>query len=146
MATHSRHRPDAAGTRAQNRPPNVMAGGATESEAVPDSASAPPRRWRSGTTTPQAAPTAAPAPYTVRWAAISANPNNFPAYVAKAQGFLAEESLDLEVTYTDSSPRAVQVLASRDIDREAVLVFLAPPSWSELECRLRSRATDDPCV
>jgi NitT/TauT family transport system substrate-binding protein len=67
-----------------------------------------------------AAPTAAPAPYTVRWAAISANPNNFPAYVAQAQGFLAEESLDMEVIYTDSSPRATQVLASRDIDVASV--------------------------
>ncbi len=63
----------------------------------------------------QAAP-ASPAPYTVRWAAISANPNNFPIYVAHAKGFLAEERLDLELTYTDSSPRATQLLASRDID------------------------------
>jgi ABC-type nitrate/sulfonate/bicarbonate transport system substrate-binding protein len=66
------------------------------------------------------APTAAPAPYTVRWAAISANPNNFPAYTAQAKGFLAEQALDLDVTYTDSSPRATQVLASRDIDVAAV--------------------------
>jgi NitT/TauT family transport system substrate-binding protein len=53
-------------------------------------------------------------------AAISANPNNFPAYVAQAKGFLAEETLDLDVTYTDSSPRATQVLASRDIDIASV--------------------------
>jgi NitT/TauT family transport system substrate-binding protein len=69
---------------------------------------------------PAAAATAAPAPYTVRWAAISANPNNFPAYTAQAKGFLAEQALDLDVTYTDSSPRATQVLASRDIDVAAV--------------------------
>jgi guanylate kinase len=35
-------------------------------------------------------------------------------------------------------------LAVRRIDPEAVLVFLAPPSWGELERRLRRRATDDP--
>jgi ABC-type nitrate/sulfonate/bicarbonate transport system substrate-binding protein len=56
----------------------------------------------------------------VRWAAISANPNNFPAYTARARGFLAEQALDLDITYTDSSPRATQVLASRDIDVAAV--------------------------
>lgn len=59
---------------------------------------------------------AAMTPYTVRWAAISANPNNFPIYVAHAKGFLAEHRLDLELIYTDSSPRATQLLASRDID------------------------------
>lgn len=37
-------------------------------------------------------------------------------------------------------------LAIREIDTEAVLVFLAPPSWEELERRLRSRATDDPAA
>jgi ABC-type nitrate/sulfonate/bicarbonate transport system substrate-binding protein len=52
----------------------------------------------------------------VRWAAISANPNNFPVYAAHAKGFLAEQRLDLDLLYTDSSPRATQVLASRDID------------------------------
>ena len=35
-------------------------------------------------------------------------------------------------------------LTIRGLDAEAVLVFLAPPSWEELERRLRSRATDDP--
>src|SRR5581483_6037450 len=74
-----------------------------------------------GACAPGAAPApAAPAPYTVRWAAISANPNNFAAYTAQAQGFLAEQALDLDITYTDSSPRATQVLASRDIDVAAV--------------------------
>jgi guanylate kinase len=34
----------------------------------------------------------------------------------------------------------------RQIDPEAVLVFLAPPSWDELERRLRRRATDDPAA
>jgi guanylate kinase len=35
-------------------------------------------------------------------------------------------------------------ISVRKVDPEAVLVFLAPPSWEELERRLRSRATDDP--
>lgn len=66
------------------------------------------------------APTAAPARATVRWAAISANPNNWPLYAAQAQGFLDEFGIDLDLSYTDSSPRAVQVLASRDIDVTSV--------------------------
>src|SRR5207248_6354963 len=87
--------------------------------AAPTTASAPAAS-AAAPAVAAAAPTAAPAPYTVRWAAISANPNNFPAYAAQARGFLAEESLDLEVIYTDSSPRATQVLASRDIDVASV--------------------------
>jgi guanylate kinase len=35
-------------------------------------------------------------------------------------------------------------VAVRGVDPSAVLIFLAPPSWHELERRLRSRATDDP--
>lgn len=34
----------------------------------------------------------------------------------------------------------------RRIDPEALLVFLAPPSWDELERRLRGRGTEDPAV
>jgi guanylate kinase len=34
----------------------------------------------------------------------------------------------------------------RTIDPEALLVFLAPPSWEELERRLRGRGTEDPEV
>jgi guanylate kinase len=34
-------------------------------------------------------------------------------------------------------------LSIRALDLDAVLVFLAPPSWDELERRLRNRATDD---
>jgi ABC-type nitrate/sulfonate/bicarbonate transport system substrate-binding protein len=103
------------------------AGPAPAAPAKPASAPAAPGGGGASATTPAAgsasasapaaaAPTAAPAPYTVRWAAISANPNNLPAYTAQAKGFLAEQALDLDVTYTDSSPRATQVLASRDID------------------------------
>jgi guanylate kinase len=34
----------------------------------------------------------------------------------------------------------------RAIDPTALLVFLAPPSWQELERRLRGRGTEDPAV
>jgi guanylate kinase len=34
----------------------------------------------------------------------------------------------------------------RAIDPNALLVFLAPPSWAELERRLRGRGTEDPAV
>jgi guanylate kinase len=34
----------------------------------------------------------------------------------------------------------------RAIDPDALLVFLAPPSWDELERRLRGRGTEDPAV
>jgi len=86
--------------------------------AAPTAAPAAPA---GGPTQPAAAaPTVPPAAYTVRWAAISANPNNFPAYTAQARGFLKEENLDLDVIYTDSSPRATQVLASRDADVGAI--------------------------
>jgi guanylate kinase len=34
----------------------------------------------------------------------------------------------------------------RRLDPEALLVFLAPPSWEELERRLRGRGTEDPAV
>jgi guanylate kinase len=34
----------------------------------------------------------------------------------------------------------------RALDPDAFLVFLAPPSWDELERRLRGRGTEDPAV
>jgi guanylate kinase len=34
----------------------------------------------------------------------------------------------------------------RAMDPDALLVFLAPPSWDELERRLRGRGTEDPAV
>ncbi|HVV76922.1 MAG TPA: guanylate kinase [Mycobacteriales bacterium] len=34
----------------------------------------------------------------------------------------------------------------RTLDPNALLVFLAPPSWEELERRLRGRGTEDPAV
>jgi len=34
----------------------------------------------------------------------------------------------------------------RALDPDALLVFLAPPSWEELERRLRGRGTEDPAV
>ena len=74
---------------------------------------------------PAPAPTVAASPAalartTVRWAAISANPNNWPVYAAQAQGFFAEMGIDLDLAYTDASTRAVQVLASRDADITSV--------------------------
>ncbi|HLI28108.1 MAG TPA: NrtA/SsuA/CpmA family ABC transporter substrate-binding protein [Chloroflexota bacterium] len=61
-----------------------------------------------------------PARVTVRWAAISANPNNWPVYAAQSQGFFEEMGIDLDLAYTDASTRAVQVLASRDADITSV--------------------------
>src|SRR5581483_4131136 len=98
----------------------ACAPGAAPAPAAPARAPAASAPAASAPAPPTTPPTAAPAPYTVRWAAISANPNNFAAYTAQAQGFLAEQALDLDITYTDSSPRATQVLASRDIDVAAV--------------------------
>lgn len=65
-------------------------------------------------------PASGPARVTVRWAAISPNPNNWPVYVAQSQGFFDEMAIDLDLTYTDASTRAVQVLASRDADITSV--------------------------
>lgn len=79
------------------------------------SASAPTASAASSAAAASAAP-ATPVRATVRWAGISANPNNWPIYVAQSQGFFNEEAIEIDGAYTDAAPRAVQVLASRDVD------------------------------
>src|SRR5438067_13294247 len=94
------HRRQARGMRARRVGTVLVAllllGACTPAPAGPAAATKPAA---GPTAEPAAAPTA-PAPYTVRWAAISANPNNFLIYAAYAKGFLAEQGLDLEIIYT----------------------------------------------